>query len=227
MTLALLGRCPRTGMAGVVITSSSPAVAARCAFVRPGTGVATTQNVTDPRLGPALLDAMEDGASAAEAVDRVAAAAPGREHRQLAAIDARGGAGAYTGERALGRHGHRLGTDCVAAANLLADEAVLDALVTSFAAAPDAHLAARLLAALDAGLAAGGEEGPVRSAGLLVGAEVPWPVADLRVDWHDDPAAELRALWEVWEPQLSDYVTRALHPERAPAFGVPGDEPRR
>ena len=67
----------------------------------------------------------------------------------------------------------------------------------------------------------------MRSAGLLIGAEVPWPVADLRVDWHDDPAAELRALWEVWEPQLDDYVTRALHPERAPSFGVPGDEPRR
>jgi uncharacterized Ntn-hydrolase superfamily protein len=170
---------------------------------------------------------MADGASAAEAVDRVAAEAPGREHRQLAALDARGGAGAFTGERALGRHGHRLGTDCVAAANLLADEGVLDALVLAFAADPDAHLAQRLLAALDAGLAAGGEEGPVRSAGLLVGAEVPWPVADLRVDWHDDPAAALRALWEVWEPQLEDYVTRALHPEQAPAFGVPGDEPRR
>ena len=103
-------------MAGVVIASSSPAVAARCAFARPGTGVATTQNLTDPRLGPALLDAMADGASAAEAVDRVAAGAPAREHRQLAALDAHGGAGAYTGERALGRHGHRLGADCVAAA---------------------------------------------------------------------------------------------------------------
>jgi uncharacterized Ntn-hydrolase superfamily protein len=67
----------------------------------------------------------------------------------------------------------------------------------------------------------------VRSAGLLVGGEVPWPVADLRVDWHADPAAELRALWELWEPQLEDYLTRALDPERAPAFGVAGDEPRR
>jgi uncharacterized Ntn-hydrolase superfamily protein len=73
-------------------------------------------------------------------------------------------------------------------------------------------------------LATGREADPVRSAGLLLGGEVPWPVADLRVDWHDDPVAELRALWAVWEPQLEDYVTRALNPEGAPSFGVAGDE---
>jgi uncharacterized Ntn-hydrolase superfamily protein len=226
MTLAILGRCPRTAWAGVAIASSSPAVAARCAFVRTG-AVATSQNVTDPRLGPALLAALAAGATAPAAVEHVAAQAPGREHRQLAALDGAGGAGAFTGARALGRHGHRLGPGRAAAGNLLASEDVLDALVDGFGDDPGVHVAERLVRALEAGLAAGGEAGAVRSAGLLVGGEVPWPVADLRVDWHADPAAELRALWELWEPQLEDYLTRALDPERAPAFGVAGDEPRR
>jgi uncharacterized Ntn-hydrolase superfamily protein len=215
MTFSLLGRCPRTDLIGLAIASSSPAVAARCAYIRPGTGAAVTQNVTDPRLGPALLDALDDGGTAAGAVDRVAAIAPHREHRQLAVLDAGGRAGAFTGERALGSHGHRIGSDCVAAGNLLAGEQVLDALVEAFARDPDAHLGERLVGAL----AAGREESPVRSAGLLVAASVPWPVADLRVDWHGDPIAELHALWDLWEPQLEDYVTRALDPERAPAFG--------
>jgi uncharacterized Ntn-hydrolase superfamily protein len=63
----------------------------------------------------------------------------------------------------------------------------------------------------------------VRSAGLLVVDEVAWPVTDLRVDWHDDPVGELERLWQLWKPQAADYVTRALDPASAPAFGVPGD----
>jgi uncharacterized Ntn-hydrolase superfamily protein len=74
------------------------------------------------------------------------------------------------------------------------------------------------------GLTAGGEAGPVRSAGLLVVREVPWPVADLRVDWADDPVGDLAKLWRLWRPQLDDYVARALRPDAAPRYGVPGDE---
>ena len=223
MTLSLLGHCPRTGMLGVVIASSSPAVAGRCAYIAPGAGAAVSQNVTDPRLGPALLDELAAGATARDAVDAVAARADHAGHRQLAALDTTGSGAAFTGEHALGRHGHRVGPSCVAAANLLADEGVLDALVGAFAARPGDQLAQRLVDTLAAGLEGGGEAGPVQSAGLLVGAGVAWPVVDLRVDWHDDPAEELRALWERWEPQLDDYVTRALHPDGAPSFGVAGD----
>jgi uncharacterized Ntn-hydrolase superfamily protein len=222
MTFSLLGRCPRDDLLGVAIASSSPAVAARCAYARPGTGVAVSQNVTDPRLGPALLDALDAGVSAAAAVDRVAATAAHCEHRQLGAVDARGGVGAFTGPRALGRHGHCAGTDCLAAGNLLAHEDVLEGLIDEFERASGEHLGSRLVRALSAGR----ERSPVRSAGLLVAGWVPWPVADLRVDWHDDPVDELWELWQLWQPQLDDYVTRALDPERAPAFGVAGDERR-
>jgi uncharacterized Ntn-hydrolase superfamily protein len=222
VTFSLLGRCARTGRLGVVVSSSSPAVAARCAYVRAGVGAATSQNVTDPRLGPALLDALEQEAPVEEAVDRVVAGTPHAGFRQLAALDARGRGAAFTGERALGRAGHRVATDCVAAGNLLADETVLDAMVAGFAGEDD--LGDRLVAALRAGLGAGGEEGPVRSAGLLIADEVSWPVADLRVDWDAAPVERLAGLWDVWKPQLGDYVLRAVDPARAPGFGVPGSE---
>jgi uncharacterized Ntn-hydrolase superfamily protein len=86
-------------------------------------------------------------------------------------------------------------------------------------------LGGRLLAAMRAGLDAGGEEGPVHSAGLLLVRDVPWPVANLRIDWSEaDPIADLARLWEIYEPQLDAYVTRALDPTSAPSFGVPGDK---
>jgi uncharacterized Ntn-hydrolase superfamily protein len=74
------------------------------------------------------------------------------------------------------------------------------------------------------GLAAGGEEGPVHSAGLVLVDRVPWNVADLRVDWSEDPIGDLARLWELWKPQMNDYLTRALNPTAAPSYGVPGDE---
>jgi uncharacterized Ntn-hydrolase superfamily protein len=212
----------------MAISSSSPAVASRCANVRAGVGVASSQNVTDPRLGPRLLDELEAGASAEAALETIAAAAPHAAHRQLALVDAQGAGAAWSGARALGVHGTRTGQGWAAAGNLLASESVLEALGATFAdSAGEAELEARLIAALAAGLEAGGEEGPLRSAGLLVADAVAWPVTDLRVDWAagggSGPIAELARLWEVWAPQRDDYVTRALDPASAPAYGVPGD----
>ncbi len=73
----------------------------------------------------------------------------------------------------------------------------------------------RLIAALQAGLAAGGEVSPVRSAGMVIAEAVPWPVTDLRVDWHDDPVGQLAGLWQLWQPQAGAYIGRALHPDRS------------
>jgi uncharacterized Ntn-hydrolase superfamily protein len=70
---------------------------------------------------------------------------------------------------------------------------------------------------------AGGEAGDERSAGIVVVDRQVWPICDLRVDWHDDPIAELRRVWEVYRPQMRDYLTRALDPSAAPSYGVPGD----
>lgn len=226
MTFSIAARCPETGMFGVAVSSSSPAVAARCAFARAGVGAACSQNITDPRLGRLLLDKLEAGQFASEAMEQVTSGEPLVGYRQLTVIDRWGSTAAFSGEGTLGTHTVAQGTDCVAAGNLLADPGVPAAMAEAFAgsAGRGLHLGARLAAAMRAGLDAGGEMGPVHSAGLLVVREVAWPVADLRVDWSDDPIGDLERLWELWEPQLDAYVSRALDPGAAPSYGVPGDE---
>lgn len=97
-------------------------------------------------------------------------------------------------------------------------------MVEAFLARPDQHIGDRIIAAMAAAVDAGGEEGPVRSAGMLLVDTVGWPVADLRIDWSEaDPIDELAALWRLWQPQMDAYVTRALDPRAAPSYGVPGD----
>jgi uncharacterized Ntn-hydrolase superfamily protein len=224
VTLSLLAADPSGTELGMVITSSSPAVAARCAYIRPTIGVAASQNVTDPRLGPALLDALAAGQDPEQALASVRSGYDHTEYRQLAVVDRSGRAAGWSGDRALGINGVRTGAGCVAAGNLLAEEHVLDAMVAGFAAGAELSLTERLLAGLRAAAEAGGEAGPLRSAGLLVSAEVPWPVVDLRIDDHDDPVTALITLWALYAPLRDDYVTRALNPSDAPAFGVPGDE---
>jgi uncharacterized Ntn-hydrolase superfamily protein len=224
MTFSLVGRCERTGMVGTAVSSSSPAVAARCAHARAGAGAAASQNVTDPRLGPAVLDLMAEGRTAQQAVDAALAKAQGAAHRQVTAVDEAGSTGAFSGAYTLGTHAAAHGPGAVAAGNLLASPDVPAAMAAAFAAEPEAHLGARLIAGLRVGLAAGGEEGPVRSAGVVVCDRVEWPVVDLRVDWDDDPIGRLAEAWAIWEPQIGDYVTRALDPGSSPSFGVAGDE---
>lgn len=224
MTFSLLGRCEQTGRLGMVVSSSSPAVAARCAHARPGIGVAASQNVTDPRLGPLLLDEMAGGRTPAAALDAIVATAPQIEHRQLVVLNAAGEAAAYTGAAALGTNGHRIGVGCAAAGNLLADEAVLDAIVGAFEHGRGAELGDRLIATLRAAVAAGGEAGPVHSAGMLITGAPQWPIVDLRVDWDEHPIERLATVWDVYRPQADDYVARALDPGAAPSYGVPGDD---
>jgi uncharacterized Ntn-hydrolase superfamily protein len=224
VTFSITAHCPRSGRFGVAISSSSPAVAARCAHARAGVGAIASQNVTDPRLGPQGLDLIASGLSA----DAVVAALEARSGanapwRQLAVVTAQGVA-AFSGAQSLGRNGHVVGLHAVAAGNMLADDAVLPAMLAAFADDPAADLGERLILALEAGLVAGGEAGPVHSAGLLVVDQQSWPLVDLRVDWAETaPIAHLRELWTLWQPQMHDYVTRALNPAGAPSYGVPGD----
>ena len=223
MTFSIVARCAETGQFGVAISSSSPAVAARCAHARAGLGAVASQNVTDPRLGPQALDLLARGASAGEAAAILRRGMAHPDYRQLLVVDAAGGVAIHSGARALGVWAEATGADCAAGGNLLADAGVPAAMVAAFGAAAGS-LGDRLLAALRAGLAAGGEAGPVRSAGLLVVDRESWPFVDLRIDWADDPIGMLGAAWEVFAPQATAYVTRALNPVAAPSYGVPGDE---
>lgn len=223
MTLSLAGRCAETGMVGAVITTSSPCVGARCLWARSGSGVVLTQNVTNPALGPAGLDKMAAGMNAANTLTHLLKIEPHPAHRQLALLDRDGTVATFSGEQALGVYATAEGTNCVAAGNLLDNTGVPAAMVYAFESS-SGHLADRLLSVLGAGLAAGGEAGPVHSGGLMVCHTQPWPIADLRVDWHDDPVAQLKTVWSVYQPQMADYILRADNPEAAPSYGVPGDE---
>jgi uncharacterized Ntn-hydrolase superfamily protein len=224
MTFSLAARDPATGAFGMVLSSSSPAVAARCLHLRPGVGAAASQNVTNPALGPRLLDLLQDEATAEEAMAQVVAEEAHPESRQLTVVDAAGRIAYFSGTGALGTHAAATGHQAVAAGNMLADAQVVQAMIDAYQASAAATFEERLLAGFLGALAAGGEEGPVRSAGLAVVEGVPWPVTDLRVDDADDPAAELSRLLTLWLPQKRDYLTRALDPRRAPSYGVPGDQ---
>jgi len=225
MTFSILGRCPRSGRFGVVVSSSSVAVAARCGrWVRAGSGAVATQNITDPTLGVLGLDLLARGYGAQGALDELLESRPFIEFRQLAVLDADGQSAYYTGAKTLGIHAMAKGEDCIASGNLLANDRVPRAMVEAFLGLPDAGLAERLLAALAAGWKAGGETGPVRSAGLYVVDRFPWPVADLRVDWHDSPIEELERVFAVYQPQMNDYIQRAVDPTKAPGYGVPGEK---
>ncbi|WP_374430212.1 DUF1028 domain-containing protein [Tabrizicola sp.] len=223
MTFSIVARCARTGQFGMAISSSSPAVAARCAHVRAGVGAVASQNITDPSLGPLVLDQLEAGLPATEALQAVTTGRAHIDYRQLLVVDREGRTAIHSGSQVLGVWGEARSTDCAAGGNLLAGELVPMAMVEAFTGSKG-HLGERLMLALEAGLKAGGEAGPVHSAGLKVADRLSWPLVDLRIDWAEDPIGMLRAAWDVYAPQMGAYVQRAEDPTQAPSYGVPGDE---
>ncbi len=224
MTFSIVGRCVNTGMFGVAITTSSICVGARCPHARAGVGAVATQNITDPSLGPRLLDKMESGLSAGDALSEILCNLENAEYRQLTLVDKHGGTAIHTGSNILGINAESEGINCFAAGNLLQNASIPAAMTRSFKELKDQHLAPRLLNSLQAGLNAGGEQGDVHSAALLVVDTQSYPLVDLRVDWEEsDTLGKLREIWIDYEPQMHDYLTRALRPEDAPSYGVPGD----
>ncbi|WP_297341969.1 DUF1028 domain-containing protein [Pseudophaeobacter sp.] len=224
MTFSLVARCAETGMFGMAISSSSPAVAARCAFARAGVGAVASQNVTDPSLGPLTLDLMQGGMSAPEAISEVQARGQFMEYRQVLAVDGQGRTAIHSGPKSLGIWTQAEAESVASGGNLLANDSVPQAIVAGFTGAKG-HIGDRLIAAMRAGLSAGGEAGPVHSAGMLIVDKVAWPVAELRCDWTEGcPIENIATAWEVYKPQLDAYTQRALDPREAPSYGVPGDE---
>ncbi len=224
MTFSIVARCSRTGMLGVAVSSSSPAVAARCAYAQAGVGAVASQNITDPTLGTRGLELMARGASAAEAVAILKRTGAYSEYRQVLAVDSAGVSAIHSGHKALGIWAEARSENVACGGNLLANDGVPQAMVDAFLASKG-HFGDRIVATMRAALKAGGEAGPVRSAGMKLVHEVPWPVADLRCDWTEGcPIEELAKLWDIYKPQLGAYVTRAINPSDAPSYGVPGDE---
>lgn len=221
MTFSLVAR-DASGAIGMAVASSSPAVAARCIHVRSRVGAVASQNITDPRFGRILLDALAGGVSSRAALDGLAARDATMAYRQIMIVDANGATASHSGARTLGRHRVVAGDGVVVGGNLLSHDGVPQAMLAAFVAS-DGDLERRLLGALVAGQEAGGEEGDVHSCGLSVARDAGWCETDLRVDWHVDPIAELATILDVWLPQRDDYVTRGIDPSKAPSYGVPGD----
>lgn len=224
MTISIIGRCAQTGQLGIAISSSSIAVGARCPWLRSKVGAVSTQNITLPALGPRILDRLQQGGSAETALKSGLDTDDYSLYRQVTVLTAGGESAFYSGEKTLGVNNALSGENCVAAGNMLADPNVIVAMINAFEQ-QSGHLADRLIAAMQAGLRAGGEAGPLHSAALSIVDSHVWPIVDLRVDWTDaDPIDELGKLWQAYQPQMQDYLTRALDPRSAPGYGVPGDE---
>ena len=213
MTFSMAARCARTGMLGAIVTTSSIAVGSRCAFAAAGIGAALTQHTTDPRLGPLMLDHLRRRYTVEQAVGAAVGGTPRSDWRQLAVIDGNGRSASHTGASVKPERAEAHGRDCVALANIVRSDTVPAAMVKAFEADPAAPLAARLIDALAAGDAAGGEFKPLLSAGLMVAYREVFPYVDLRVDSDPDPIGTLRRLWREYEPVAELYVARAVHPD--------------
>jgi len=199
MTFSIVARCAQTGRLGVAVATASVAVGARCPFAAAGVGAVVTQNRTHPLIGPRALALLGAGATGDEAARQAAESFDFPEWRQVAIVDAAGRIGTYHGARCSGRYAEARGEAVVALGNLLQSDGVPSATIDGYAAA-DGPLEERLLAGLEAGLAAGGEVNPLRSAALLVVDRDPFPYTDLRIDGDAMPLVRLRALWAEWRP---------------------------
>jgi len=213
MTFSLIGRCPRTGQIGIVAVSASTAIGAQATHCAAGIGGIITQHRTDPRLGPRGLDLLRAGRAAQDTIDTLVATTSQIHWRQIAALDAAGTTAFYSGVRTRPEMSEVAAQDACAIGHDLVTARATPAMLLAFQVDPSATLAERLVRAAEAGLATGGEHTPVRSAHLLVTERHSFPLIDLRVDWHDQPVTELRALWTRYAPLVNDFVTRAIDPD--------------
>jgi uncharacterized Ntn-hydrolase superfamily protein len=185
------------GAFGVAVASRFFAVGALCPNARSGVGALSTQALVNPGYGPSGLDLLERGVAAADAVARLVAGDEGREHRQLHLIDRRGRCAAHTGALCIDWCGDRAHDGFSVAGNMLAGPAVLDETARAYQAHASASFAERLLAAMAAGEAAGGDKRGKQAAALLIHTTEIYAFLDLRVDDHPDPIAELKRLYQV------------------------------
>lgn len=197
MTFSILARDPQNGHLGVAIASRFFAVGALCPHVRGRVGALSTQALVNPLLGERGLRLLGNGAGAERTLAQLVAEDAGRDHRQLHVLDAAGRSAAYTGAACVGWCGHRSGAGVSVAGNMLAGPEVLEATLRSFAALEGTALGLRLLKALKAGEAAGGDKRGKQSAALRVHRAEDYPALDIRADDHAEPIDELLRLYEV------------------------------
>jgi uncharacterized Ntn-hydrolase superfamily protein len=198
MTFSIVVRDPRTGMFGVAVTTKFFGVGSLCPFAQAGLGVVATQALVNPTYGPRGLKLLEAGLSADEVAEQLLAADEGREHRQLHLIDAQGRIAAHSGSECIDWFGHQTYADFSVAGNMLAGPQVIAETARAYqvSASADLPMPERLIRALEAGQAAGGDKRGRQSAALYIVSTEVYPCLDLRVDDNADPVVELRRLYE-------------------------------
>jgi uncharacterized Ntn-hydrolase superfamily protein len=193
-------------MLGVAVSTAVPAVGALCPYVGAGVGAVSTQSWVNPYLAIEALRLMAEGAPAPAALDRVLAADEGRDLRQIGVVDAQGGSAAWSGADCTPWFGDVRGDGFAVQGNMLVGEATLSAMVAAFRDSEPLDLAERLMLALEAGNAAGGDKRGKQSAALRVHHTEDYPWLDLRVDEHRHPVAELRRIYAIARLQLLPFV---------------------
>lgn len=209
MTWSIVAHDPATGAFAVAVTTCNLAVGASCPHLRSGVGAVSTQSFTNRYLGPAILDALERGLSPEAAIESALAGDEGRGIRQVHVVDRQGRSAAYTGANCVGWCGHRTGEHFSVAGNMLAGQAVVAHSYATFHAHREMPLPERLLTALDAGQAAGGDRRGRQSAALVLTTTEDFPDLDLRVDDHPEPLAELRRLLGLWRTMREPGLLRS------------------
>lgn len=197
MTWSIVAKDPQTGAFGVAVTTKFFAVGALCPYGSGSIGAIATQALVNPLYGHDGLRLLAEGRPAEDIVAILTAADPGREVRQLHVIDRDGRTAAHTGAECVDWCGHRTAPGVSVAGNMLAGSAVIEATLATYGKRDDLPFVERLMAALDAGQAEGGDKRGKQSAALKIWRTEPYPVLDLRVDDHAEPLDELRRLYAV------------------------------
>src|SRR5699024_10204663 len=190
-TFSITARCERTGQFGIAVSTKVPAVGALCPYVKSGVGAVASQSFVNPYIGINGLEYLGEGLTAKAVKERILSEDPQPEIRQFAIVDKEGQSAAYTGEKCVGWHGHIEGDGFIAAGKMVAGEESSKKMVQICEATSELNLSERLLLALEAGQAAGGDKRRKQTAALKVVSTESYPLVDLRVDEHKDPVTEL------------------------------------
>lgn len=218
MTFSIAARCPETGRVGVAVSTALLCVGALCPFPRAGTGAISTQSFVNPYIGIAGLDLLASGLDAGSTMERLAAGDEGRAIRQFSVVDNEGRSAAYTGAGCVPWCGHRTGDGYAVAGNMLVNEETITSMASAFESSAGAPFAERMVRALEAGQAAGGDKRGRQSAALKVMSSEDYPVIDIRVDDHPDPVAELRRIWGLYNQGFGDVM--GMLPTKANPYGL-------
>ena len=216
MTWSIIAKDDATGWFGIAIATRFFAVGALCPMAEAGTGAVCSQALPNPALRQRTLALLREGIGASDAVAMVMAMDEGRDHRQLHLVDRRGASAAFTGAECVDRCGHRTADGVSVAGNMLAGPEVIERTLATWREGAELPLVERLLAAMDAGEAAGGDKRGRQSAALIIQGDEPYPRLDVRVDDHTAPLAELRRLYGVAQERFIPF-SHALPTARRPS----------